>query len=82
MSAFASARRLAENIADDFICEDLAVVLSSHRVFRRKGRVSLIETANPLMGIGYPVKIGTLVLWSGGELDEAETQFVQASFRA
>ena len=52
---------------------------SSHRILKRKGRVSLVETANPAMGIGYSVKVGTLGLWSGGDLAEAEKQFAQAT---
>lgn len=52
---------------------------SSYRVLKRRGRVILIETANPAMGIGYSVKIGNLGLWSGGSLAEAEAQFEQAT---
>ena len=52
---------------------------SSHRILKRKGRVSLVETANPAMGIGYSVKVGTLGLWSGDSLAEAEQQFAQAT---
>lgn len=55
------------------------MALSSHRVLKRKGRVSLIETANPRMGVGYSVKIGSLGLWSGGDLAEAEKQFEKAT---
>lgn len=55
------------------------MALSTHRVLKRKGRVTLIETANPVMGTGYSVKIGTLGLWSGGDLAEAEQQFEQAT---
>ena len=52
---------------------------SSQRILKRKGRVSLIEAANPVMGVGYSVKIGTLGLWSGDNLAEAEKQFEQAT---
>ena len=55
------------------------MALSTHRVIRRKGRISLIEVANPQMGVGYSLKIGTLGLWSGSELAEAEKQFEQAT---
>lgn len=52
---------------------------SSHRMLKRKGRVSVVATANPAMGIGYSVKVGTLGLWSGDSLAEAERQFAQAT---
>lgn len=52
---------------------------SSHRILKRQGRVSLVETANPSMGIGYSVRIGTLGLWSGDSLAEAEKEFAQAT---
>ena len=52
---------------------------SSHRILKRQGRVSLVETANPNMGIGYSVRIGTLGLWSGDSLAEAEKEFAQAT---
>lgn len=52
---------------------------SSQRILKRKGRVSLVETANPAMGTGYSVKLGTLGLWSGESLAEAEKQFTEAT---
>lgn len=52
---------------------------SSQRVLRRHGRVALVETANPAMGVGYSVRIGSLGLWSGDSLAEAERQFEQAT---
>ena len=55
------------------------MTLSSRRVLKRKGRVSLVETANPAMGTGYSVRMGTLGLWAGGDLAEAERQFEQAT---
>lgn len=55
------------------------MAVSSQRVLKRKGRVSLIETSNPVMGIGYSVKIGSLGLWSGDSLATAEQQFEQAT---
>lgn len=45
------------------------------RVLKRSGRVALIETANPAWGVGYSVRIGSLGLWSGSDLDEAQQQF-------
>ena len=58
---------------------EMTMALSSQRILKRKGRVSLIETANSVMGIGYSVKIGTLGLWSGDNLAEAHKQFEQAT---
>ncbi|HEX6784439.1 MAG TPA: hypothetical protein VF098_07285 [Sphingomicrobium sp.] len=52
---------------------------SSHRVLKRKGRVALIETANPTIGLAYSVRIGTLGLWQGEDLAQAERQFEQAT---
>ena len=52
---------------------------STQRVLKRRGRVSLIETANPPMPVGYSVKIGSLGLWSGDSLSDAEKQFEQAT---
>ena len=52
---------------------------STQRVLKRRGRVSLIETANPAMGVGYSVKIGSLGLWSGESLADAEKHFEQAT---
>jgi len=55
------------------------MAVNSQRVLKRKGRVSLIETSNPTMGIGYSVKIGGLGLWSGDSLAQAEQQFEEAT---
>lgn len=52
---------------------------SSCRVLKRKGRVSLVENVNPVLGVNYSVKIGSLGLWSGDTLSEAERQFEQAT---
>jgi hypothetical protein len=52
---------------------------SAKRVLKRRGRVSLIETANATIGIAYSVKIGSLGLWSGESLSDAEKQFEQAT---
>ncbi len=48
---------------------------STFRVLKRSGRVALVETANPAWGVGYSVRIGSLGLWSGSDLDEAQQQF-------
>lgn len=55
---------------------------STQRVLKRRGRVSLIETANPATGVGYSVKIGSLRLWSGESLVDAKKQFEQATSKA
>jgi hypothetical protein len=52
---------------------------STYRVLKRKGRISLIRTSHPKMGIAYSVKIGTLRLWSGEELGLAEEEFERAT---
>jgi hypothetical protein len=41
--------------------------------------VVLVETRNPAAGIGYSVRIGSLGLWSGDNLAEAERQFEEAT---
>ena len=51
----------------------------SLRILRRKGRLVLVETANPVMGVGYSVRMGTVGLWSGGDRSEAERQFDKAT---
>jgi hypothetical protein len=53
--------------------------LSTHRTLKRRGRVVLVETANPATGIGYSVRIGALALWTGDNISEAERQFEQAT---
>jgi hypothetical protein len=55
---------------------------STQRVLKRRGRVSLIETANPAMGVGYSVKIGSFGLWNGESLSEAEKHFQKATSKA
>jgi hypothetical protein len=52
---------------------------STQRVLKRSGRVSLIETANPAVGVGYSVRIGSLGLWSGESLSDAEKHFEEAT---
>jgi hypothetical protein len=55
------------------------MALSSQRVLKRNGRVALVETANPILGVGYSVRIGSLGLWNGDSLAEAEKQFELAT---
>ena len=52
---------------------------STQRVLKRLGRVALIETANPVLVIGYSLRIGSLVLWNGESLEEAEREFEKAT---
>jgi hypothetical protein len=53
--------------------------VSAQRILRRRGRVVLVETGNPVLGIGYSVRIGSLGLWSGDKLAGAERQFEEAT---
>lgn len=55
---------------------------STHRVLKKRGRLTLVETANPAMGIGYLVRQGALGLWNGEDLSEAERQFEAAQVRS
>ena len=48
---------------------------STHRVLKRHRRLVLVETANPANGIGYSVRDGSLGIWSGDSLADAEQQF-------
>jgi hypothetical protein len=51
---------------------------SSFRVLKRHRRITLVESANPAIGLGYSVREGSLGLWSGADRDEAERQFERA----
>lgn len=51
---------------------------STYRVLKRSRRVILVEAPNPVLGIGYSVRNGSLGLWSGNNLAEAEQNFEQA----
>ena len=51
----------------------------TQRILKRRGRLVLTETTNPLSGVNYVVRKGNLTLWSGDSHEEAERQFVQAS---
>lgn len=51
------------------------MALSQHRIVKSKGRVVLVETANPAMGVGYAVRSRSVGVWSGDSLTEAEKQF-------
>ena len=57
---------------------ELLMPSSTKRILKQRGRIKLIETTNPLMGIGYSVWDRSLGLWSGESLSEAERQFDQA----
>ena len=50
----------------------------THRILKQRGRLVLVETTNPLMGVGYAVRNGSLRLWSGDNLIEAEREFEKA----
>lgn len=52
---------------------------STFRVLKRRGRVTLIESANPGMGVGYVVRRAGLGIWSGESLAEAEAKFADAA---
>ena len=51
----------------------------TERILKRRGRLVLVETTNPLMGVGYAVRTGNLGLWNGDSLVEAEREFEKAS---
>ena len=52
---------------------------STYRVLKRLGQVTLIETANPGMGVAYAVRHGGLGIWRGESLADAEVQFESAT---
>lgn len=54
---------------------------STFRILKRDRRLTLVETANPHDGVGYSVREGSLGLWSGDDLAEAEKQFEVAARR-
>ena len=51
----------------------------TQRILKRRGRLVLVETTNPMMGVGYAVRNGNLGLWRGESLAEAEQEFEKAS---
>ena len=51
------------------------MALSTFRILKRHRRLTLVETANPATGLGYSVRDGSLGLWSGSDLNEAEKHF-------
>jgi hypothetical protein len=55
------------------------VAPGTQRILKKRGRLVLVETTNPLTGVGYAVKKGSLGLWNGDSLAEAERQFAKAS---
>jgi len=52
--------------------------IGNHRILRRKRRVTLDETTNPMIGVCYSVREGGFGLWCGDNLAQAEQQFEQA----
>ena len=52
---------------------------TERKILKRRGRVVLVETRNTTLGSGYSIRIGSLGLWSGDNLAEAERQFEQAT---
>lgn len=55
------------------------MALGNYRILKSKGRVTLVETANPVIGVGYSVRSHGVGLWSGDELAEAEKHYEAAS---
>lgn len=53
------------------------MAMSMHRILKRHRRLVLVETANPDLGIGYSVRDGSLGVWAGDNLADAEQQFSQ-----
>jgi hypothetical protein len=54
------------------------VALGNYRILKSKGRVTLVETANPAKGFGYSVRSHGTALWSGEDLAEAEKHYEAA----
>ena len=54
------------------------MALSAQRVLKCRRGVTLIEAANPVSGVNYSIRNGSLGIWSGESLTEAELQFEQA----
>jgi hypothetical protein len=55
------------------------VAPGTQRILKRRGRLVLTETTNPLTGVGYALRKGNLSLWNGDSLTEAEREFEKAS---
>ena len=53
--------------------------LSTHRIIKRRGKLTLVENGNPSTGIVYSVRDGRGSIWTGGDLDEAERRFEEAT---
>ena len=53
--------------------------LSTHRVLKRRGKLTLIENGNPATGIAYSVRQGNGSIWTGADLEEAERRFGEAA---
>ena len=52
---------------------------STYRVLKRRGQLTLVETANPGTGVGYAVRNGGRGVWRGDNLPEAEAEFERAA---
>ena len=52
---------------------------NTYRVLKRLKQVTLVETANPGMGVAYAVRDGGMSIWRGENLAEAEAQFDRAT---
>lgn len=48
---------------------------STYRVLKRRGQVTLVEGANPVLGADYAVWAGGVRLWHGTDRLEAESRF-------
>lgn len=51
------------------------MALGTFRILKRYRRLTLVESANPVTGVGYSVRDGSLGVWSGADRREAELQF-------
>ena len=51
------------------------MALGIYRILKRHRRLTLVESANPSIGLVYSVREGSLGLWSGTDESEAERQF-------
>ena len=65
------------------------MALSNQRILMQRGQLRLIESSNPALGVSYAVSKGSLGIWRGQSLVEAERRFraavrsesVQAAFK-
>jgi ubiquinone/menaquinone biosynthesis C-methylase UbiE len=54
------------------------VAPGAQRILKRRGRLVLVETTNPPIGVGYAVRNGNLGPWNGDSLAQAEQEFEKA----